>query len=392
MFDKAIVDLYPKFEIGARPIKGTEVDEILKAANLNGLSPVFYDGDSGYGFVMRDGSRTVFSEQADTLGEVMNFLNREHEYGNRDTRTGKHLENYFGGLGYGWETEAVRLMLAVLFRAGKIDVQSESSRYDTYTDPRSREVFTNVPKFRRAVFTPRRPIDRKILTQAVETLEALAGETADVEVNDIYAKYREFASAEINWLQPLEVKARTNQLPVLSALESYREALVGGLKSADEAVNVLAGDGTSLRENRKRAHDAEVALSDESLNWINLARRALKAMLPILAGRGEDLQQIARDLEALLASEELVTSLDVVRRSADQIAQPYYELYARLHQERATGYAEVISDIQQMPEWTLIPEERRMALLRPLNRLAARKLPESRAIWSARPATPRCPD
>jgi len=369
LFDKAILDLYPKFDMGARPIKGTEVDEILKAANLNGLSPVFYDGDNGYGFVTREGLRTVFSEQADTLREVMTFLNREHEYGNRDTRTGKHLENYFGGIGYGWEGDAVRLMLAVLFRAGKIDVQSEANRYDSHADPRSREAFTNLPKFRRAVFTPRRPIDRKTLTLAVEALEALSGATADVEANDIAAKYREFASSESAWLQPLEIKARTHGLPLLSALEGYRQALTGGLKSADDAVNVLAGDGASLRENQARARAAQNALSDEALSQITFARRALREMQPILAAQGEDVGQIARDLEALLSSEDLVTALDEVQKLTDQIAQPYYARYNELHGERAERYSAAIASIQHMPEWTAIAEDTRTALLGQLSRL-----------------------
>ncbi|MBK9750791.1 MAG: BREX system P-loop protein BrxC [Chloroflexi bacterium] len=370
LFDKAILDLYPKFDMGARPIKGSEVEEILKAANLNGLSAVFYDGDNGYGFVTREGQRTVFAEQADTLREVMNYLNREHEYGNRDTRTGRHLEMIFGGIGYGWEGDAVRLMLAVLFRAGKIDVQSEATRYDSYTDPRSREAFTNLPKFRKAVFTPRRPPDRKSLTKAVETLEALSGETADVETNDIAAKFRAFAGEEIALLQKLEYTARTHQLPVLSALESYRQALEGGLKSADDAVGLLAGDGASLQANQRRAREAQQALNDTTLNQIAFARRVLREVAPTLAARGIDVTEAQHALETLLGAETLVAHLEDVPALTTQIAEPYYAQYNQFHAERGTAYAAAIADIEGMTEWNAVAAEMKITLLAPLTRLA----------------------
>lgn len=370
LFDKAILDLYPKFDMGARPIKGSEVEEILKAANLNGLSVVFYDSENGYGFVTREGQRTVFAEQADTLREVMNYLNREHEYGNRDTRTGRQLEMFFGDIGYGWEGDAVRLMLAVLFRAGKIDVQSEATRYDSYTDPRSREAFTNLPKFRKAVFTPRRPVDRKTLTQAVETLEALSGETADVEANDIAAKFRAFAGDEIALLQKLEYTARTHHLPVLTALESYRQALEGGLKSADDAVGLLAGDGASLQANQRRAREAQHALTDTTLNQIAFARRVLREVTPTLIARGVDVTEAQHELETLLGAETLVAHLEDVPALTAQIAQPYYAQYNQLHGERGAAYAAAIADIEGMTEWNVVAAEMKITLLAPLTRLA----------------------
>lgn len=370
LFDKAILDLYPKFDMGARLIKGTEVEEILKAANLNGLSAVFYEGENGYGFVTREGQRPVFADHADTLREVMNHLNREHEYGNRDTRTGKHLETIFGGIGYGWESDALRLMLAVLFRAGKIDVQSEATRYDSYTEPRSREAFTNLPKFRKAVFTPRRPIDRKTLTHAVETLEALSGDTADVEANDIAAKFRAFADEEIRLLRELEYTASTHRLPVLSALEGYRQALEGGLKSADEAVGLLAGDGASLQDNQHRAREVQRALNDTTLDQIAFARRVVRDVAPVLIARGVDVTEPKLELETLLDSETLVTRLADVPALTGQIVDPYYARYTQLHGERGAAYAAALSEIEAMPEWSAVGDDMRVTVLAPLARLA----------------------
>ncbi len=46
-------DLYPKLELGVRPIKGDEPEKFLLAANLNGLSPIFFEDNNGLGLVSK---------------------------------------------------------------------------------------------------------------------------------------------------------------------------------------------------------------------------------------------------------------------------------------------------------------------------------------------------
>ena len=54
----AVPLLYPKLELGAHTVKGGEAEEILKAANLNGLPQLFYDPPVGLGLVTTDSCRT----------------------------------------------------------------------------------------------------------------------------------------------------------------------------------------------------------------------------------------------------------------------------------------------------------------------------------------------
>lgn len=176
-FDFAVPDLFPKLKMGARSIKGTEAEEILKAANLNGLAQVFYGGDAGLNLVIKDGAKFVPNPNADIAKEVLDYLNQQHSYGNKDTRIGKALETRFGGLGYGWDRDILRLVLAVLFRAGSIEVSSKGQRFDSYQDPNSSEPFINNMAFKSALFTPVKPIGMSTLKQAVENYEELTGET-----------------------------------------------------------------------------------------------------------------------------------------------------------------------------------------------------------------------
>src|SRR5690606_10177081 len=53
LFDHAVPELYPKLEMGSRSLKSNEAEEILRAANLNGLSKVFYSPPDGLDLVVK---------------------------------------------------------------------------------------------------------------------------------------------------------------------------------------------------------------------------------------------------------------------------------------------------------------------------------------------------
>src|SRR4029077_13157386 len=110
-------------------------EQILKAADLKALPAVFYAGDNGLGLVIKDGAKNVVNTSAPVAKEVLDYLKSEHSYGNKDSRMGKALERRFCGIGYGWEQDMVRLILAVLFRAGEIEVTYQGNRFHNYQDP-----------------------------------------------------------------------------------------------------------------------------------------------------------------------------------------------------------------------------------------------------------------
>src|SRR5262249_2803909 len=49
LFEVVVPKLYAKLELGVRPLKGGEAEEVLKAANPSGLPAVFYEGEQGLG-------------------------------------------------------------------------------------------------------------------------------------------------------------------------------------------------------------------------------------------------------------------------------------------------------------------------------------------------------
>ena len=71
LYGYAVPDLYPKLEMGSRPLKGTEAEDFLKAADLKALPPLFYGGEQGLGLVVKDGAKFVPNPAADIAKEVL---------------------------------------------------------------------------------------------------------------------------------------------------------------------------------------------------------------------------------------------------------------------------------------------------------------------------------
>jgi hypothetical protein len=164
---------------------------------------------------------------------------------------GKALERRFGGIGYGWEQDMVRLLLATLFRAGEIEVTYQGNRYASYQDPASRTPFTKTPAFRSSLFSPRQSVGLKTLTQAVQQLEDLTGEEVDVEEGAIAAAFKRVASEELEKLYPLKALAEAHRLPVVPALSEYQQTLAGIQASAsDDCVRILTETGAIFSETR----------------------------------------------------------------------------------------------------------------------------------------------
>ena len=248
LYGYAVPDLYPKLEMGSRPLKGTEAEDFLKAADLKALPPLFYGGEQGLGLVVKDGAKFVPNPAADIAKEVLDYLVGEHGYGNKESRTGKALEKKFGGIGYGWDRDMLRLVLAVLFRAGSIEITHGGEKFDSYQEPRSRTPLVNNTAFKSALFTPVKPIDLSTLKRAVESYEDLTGDTVDMDKNAIAEALKKFAAEEIKRVLPIEAQVKAHRLPVLNTVEEYRDTLTSiESGTADDCVTILAGGGASLR-------------------------------------------------------------------------------------------------------------------------------------------------
>jgi hypothetical protein len=354
LFGHAIPAIFPKLEMGARPLKGDEAEQILKAADLRALPGVFYAGESGLGLVVKDGAKNVVCTTADVAKEVLGYLKSEHGYGNKETCLGKALEGHFGGSPYGWEPDMVRLVLATLFRAGELEVTYQGNRYHNYQDPASRTPFTKTPAFRSSQFSPRQSVGLKMLTQAVQQLEDLTGEEVDVEEGAIATAFKKVAAEELEKLLPLKALAEAHRLPVLTLLGEYHQTLVGIQGSAnDDCVRILAETGTIFGKNREKVRKLREALDDKALGVLRQARTASDQVWQRLSAHGPapEVGQCVEELKGLLASEQFAASLDTIAAKTKTVLEAYRQAYLTLFDRRAEAYRKAIEEIRNRPEW-----------------------------------------
>ncbi len=354
LFGQVVPDLYPKLEMGSRPLKGDEAEQILKAVDLKVLPKVFYDGDQGLAMVVKDGAKLVINTKADVAKEVLDYLKSEHSYGNKDSRMGKALERRFGGTPYGWERDMLRLILATLFRASEIEVTYQGNRFHNYQDPASRMPFTSNPTFRSSLYSPRQSVGLKSLTQAVQQLEDLTGEEVDVEEGAIATAFKKVAADELEKLYPLKATAEAHRLPVLSMLSEYQQTLTGIQSSAsDDCVRILTENGKEFGTTRDKVRKLRESLNAEAIAVLRQARQATDQVWQRLAAHNpsQELSITVEELKSHMESEHFIDSWDTIASHTKTMLTAYKSAYCDLFDRRESAYTSAIDEIQNRTEW-----------------------------------------
>ena len=370
--EEAIPDLYPKLEMGSRNVDGSEAEEFLKQANLSNLPPLFHSGDGGLGLVTKEGGRFVPNPKAETAQEILTFLKREHSYGEKIT--GAKLTEEFGGLGYGWTADIVRLIVAVLFRAGQVEVTHQARRYRNYQEPQARSPFATNPAFRVASFSPRESIDLKTLTKAVQELEAMLGREVDVEESAIAEEFQKLARLEKEQALPALEKAKAYSLPVAPALQEWADSLnVVSTSQSDDCVRMLAGEGKSLRQQRDRAQKIRAFLSDENLECVRHARNVLREQAPLLQRSTAQNPPEAETLSVALADPDLPSRITELAQAVAGVNSAYRARFAERHSQRLAEYNEAIAVIRSQVEYAALQPSDAESTLATLLRRAVEK-------------------
>jgi hypothetical protein len=369
LLDRAIPDLYPKLELGARPVKGTEAEEVLKAANLGALPQVLYGGPGGLNLIATEGGKAVPNQAAGVATEVLNYLKLEHSYGNKVT--GRTLEDHFGGLGFGWDKDVLRLVLAVLLRAGAVEVTYQGRRFRSHQDPQCRVPFTSPPAFRASSFAPRETVDLRTLTSAVEHYESLTGGEVDVEEAAIATALKKLADDDMKLILPLEAKVQAHSLPVLQEVREFKTNLETiQAADTDDCVRILAGEGKSLKAARDRVRKIRQALADNGtgLATVQQGRLAVRQVWPMLKGQldgsdGDSLASAAQSLAATLESSTFYEQLADIVKDTRTLLTAYHRRYEQIHDERTRAFVAAIDQVRGQSDWTLLTPETQETLI-----------------------------
>lgn len=369
----AVPLLFDKLRTGVLDLAPGDVDGFLVAANLSGLPRAFYHEEGERSLVVKQGASFVPNTSCALCRELTEYIEREHSYGNKVT--GKTLESRFGGKGYAWSLESVRAGLAVLLRAGSLEIVHQGKKYVRYTEPPVRAVFQSTPSFRAATFSPRRNVDLKLLVAAARMFEEIAGKEVDPEENAVCAAFRKVAAEEKERLVPVSARLSALRVPgadmLLERMRWMDEILAS---DGEECVKMLASSGRTFLQNGKDVSELAAAASDGNLEWLRTARKVLTEQLPVLARRGIDgaLGKSAEELAEIIGSEKCLFGIEKAKVLAKEIHAEYRKVYLAAWEERRGAFADALETLKGSPEWMTFSEspditpERKEAILAPL--------------------------
>ncbi|WP_319580758.1 BREX system P-loop protein BrxC [uncultured Methanospirillum sp.] len=347
LFGYAAPILFPHLSVGAVNLKGNEAERVLRDENLSGLPAIFYDGNGGLSLVRKENNNYVINPEAPIVALVLEPIRRQHEYGG-EAISGKYLEQYFGGYGFGWDSAVVMMTLATLFRGGMLAVMHQSKTYESYDEKEAQAIFTTIPKFRSSAFILS---DTNIPVEALVRLSDLHREMTGVELDidevKIAAGFVELANKEYDGVVGLAATIRSYKLPHLEDVENLKVMLqaIRSAPSSRAVCKVLQGYDQTLRHTRDQYLGLSRRLTDSFITVLESARRFVPIAAPAVEDRigGPELKA----LTALLASDDLIEREPELQTLLSAAEKGYGVRYREAHADRNvvfTGIRELLHD------------------------------------------------
>ena len=172
MLNQVLPEVFTRFSEGAAKSADARrgLDALLSATDLQGLPSVFTE----LGLLRDEGGKTVIDgDNAAALRDVF----AEIEQGANEGRkaTGKSLTEQFGAAPYGWDLDVVRLFVASLIRAGKIQMTHKGEAVDVVTSVAAKDGLGNNNHFKAASFQPKKGVDFADLVTANANFKSTFG-------------------------------------------------------------------------------------------------------------------------------------------------------------------------------------------------------------------------
>jgi Family of unknown function (DUF6079) len=343
------------------------VEALFTAENLQGLPSVF----SSLTLVRDEKGKTVFRVENGPLAEVMSRIEERANYG--ETASGRFLADEFGKEPFGWDFEAVRLLVLSLLRAGKIEATSKGQTLKSTTGVEARETFSNNNIFRQASFRPKKGIEFAELVTASEAFrDTFGSEVKELNATAIVAELRREVARQEDTVATAAGLLTANRLPGVTVLEGalgQMKAIRRG--SEDNAIATFNSSHRAIKDAVKRASELEHALTEPRLRDLERARRAVAVAWPFLqqeADISEDLRTKARALEDLLARETFFRELPSIDQHAHAIEAEYQRRYDEAMDARIAAYKKAFDRLIKTPGWRQVDEDEQRRIATPIER------------------------
>lgn len=345
------------------------LDALLVAENLQGLPAVF----GALRLLREEKGKTVLRTDDGPSAEVLARIEERANYG--ETASGRFLAEAFAKEPFGWDFEVVRLLVAALLRAGKIQATSKGQTIESATGVDARDTFSNNNVFRQATFRPKKSIETASLIAAAEAFSDTFGTEIRGEITNVSAIVAELRREIVrrdDGVATAHGLLVANRLPGAAMLENAIAQMKEILRGSEEnAVATFNAAHRSIKDAIKRATELEQALSDAQLQDLKHARRVLEgdwAFLRAELGVTEECQRQAAALADLLERETFYRELPAIAQHARAVESEYKRRHDVVLQSRVGAYRDAYEQLTKVPNWAMLNADQRRGLAAPFER------------------------
>ncbi|MDR3485707.1 MAG: BREX system P-loop protein BrxC [Bradyrhizobium sp.] len=385
LLKSAVPEVFHRFSEAAHKVADSDIQAVLTAQNLNGLPQVF----SSLLLLQDKNGHTTFRLDAGPLCELFNTIQNRSSYG--ESATGKYLADHFAEEPFGWEFEAVRLFVACLLRAGKIEMVSKGITIETAQSIEAQNTFKNNNFFRQAAFRPKvddvRPED--LVHASVAFQEAFGKELPELEPASAATHIREAVLKNDDAVQEMTNLLVQNSLSGSEVLEQARGQMVAirtGKQSS--AIQTFLSAHAQIKEAISRSTQLKNALTEPNILILRRANEVLGAQWSLLEKEedlAESLSVDACSLKELLSRERFYEEIPTIDQLAHRLRQEYERRYCEALGKRAALYRLAKQRLIETQGWELLEDAQRSRIISPIDHRAEEEpklrptIPEVRA-------------
>ncbi|MCK6527600.1 BREX system P-loop protein BrxC [Myxococcota bacterium] len=387
---RVLPEVFDRFSDGAAKVSAKDLEALLTTENLRGLPPVF----SQLQLVQETRGKPAFRTEGGPLSEVMNRIAHKAAYG--ELVSGRALADELGKEPFGWDFDVVRLLVASLLRAGKVEAVSRGQVIDNALSLDARTTFTNNNLFRQATFRPKVSVDYGELVKADGHFRDVFGkEIAELEPGVVARAIKDEVHRHEQALQDVHNRLVRDDLPgaevLARALEQVRVIRTGGDDNAITTFNASCGE---IKAGIKRAAELDDALTEPRLLDLARARDAVRRQWPFLKEEPdlpEGLAARAEELDDLLRRETFFRELPRIDEHAREVGAAWRARFDAAVEARRAAYAAAVERLRGAPEWSQLDAAQQARVEAPLAGPATTALPPPTPIPQVRAETEACP-
>jgi hypothetical protein len=355
---QVLPEVFDRFKEAAARVTNKDLESLMTTENLRGLTPVFVD----LNLVHDQAGKPVFSTDTGTLGEVLARINNRTSYG--EVANGRYLTDDFSKEPYGWDFDVVRLLVASLLRAGKIEVTSKGQVIESALSIEARKTLSDNNLFRQASFLPKVGLEYPHILDACEHFKEVFGrDISEIEQGVVANALKKEIQSHDQGLQEVHALLVLHHLPgteVLSgALDQMRAILTG---RDEQVIQTFNSAYNEIKEAIKRCAELEQILTEPHLQDLKRARKAMEAVWPFLVEEpdlGDEFREHAEMLADLMARETFFRELPAIDLHTGALDQEYLRRHQKAVNLRTQVYSAAVAKLQSTPGWEQLSDDQR---------------------------------